>query len=224
MLCAGLWYDGAFQPTRPVGGATYPSFPIILTNTYFNPRAPWGARLTHLEWGQCHSYFNPRAPWGARQRRDIGALPSHGISTHAPRGGRDSARPRRRPPGENFNPRAPWGARRGGGLIANFPVNDFNPRAPWGARLPIGIICSITKDFNPRAPWGARRQTRTKSCWRFCGVCPKGGTFKGFEPRRLSQKGGGGLCLNGARRCEPPGAFCPLPVRTGYTSSTPSGS
>ena len=80
-----------FQSTRPMRGATffcsaslfrllisihaphagrdYRLYTCTYVATYFNPRAPCGAR--RLYW--CHSsyppYFNPRAPCGARQQK-----------------------------------------------------------------------------------------------------------------------------------------------------------
>ena len=57
-----------FQSTRPIRGATWHTArTATLPKEYFNPRAPYGARLSLIAspiW--CCLYFNPRAPYGAR--------------------------------------------------------------------------------------------------------------------------------------------------------------
>ena len=100
------WISPAiFQSSRPVGGATATaSFPAI-----------------------CRIYFNPRAPWGARL--PVSGQPNHVqlISILAPRGGRDGHRAVRISCcKQNFNPRAPWGARQQKctNLLAHFAITD----------------------------------------------------------------------------------------------------
>ena len=102
---------GAFQPTRPLRGATSMSVTSSLFShfnprapcgarraqpscrnspaPYFNPRAPCGARPRSrpLDCRRCH--FNPRAPCGARQSDKITCPNRAQISTHAPLAGRD---------------------------------------------------------------------------------------------------------------------------------------
>ena len=169
----------AFQSTRPVGGATVKLSRHISNLRCFNPRAPWGGDQRSCSSPRRCSCFNPRAPWGARLFDGCGVFWRHGVSIHAPRGGRDDHSPGVRPHPKRFNPRAPWGAR----LMTPEMVTMgqcFNPRAPWGARL-FGrgfVIRSLRVSihaprggrdrrktqkqsawvrFNPRAPWGARR-------------------------------------------------------------------
>ena len=123
----------AFQPTRPLRGATTGFFGVIHFIDNFNPRAPCGARRGVVQWSHVTLYFNPRAPCGARhiqiQSKTLhkrfqptrplrGATPSvtgchkfFYISTHAPLAGRDQARARKQAVSSHFNPRAPCGAR-----------------------------------------------------------------------------------------------------------------
>ena len=57
------------------------------------------------------TYFNPRAPCGARQDAPHQDRVHSGISIHAPRAGRDSHGKRPAARQRDFNPRAPCGAR-----------------------------------------------------------------------------------------------------------------
>ena len=56
----------------------------------FNPRAPCGARRHVIPSKILNLYFNPRAPCGARRRQVIRNVQRIHISTHAPLAGRDS--------------------------------------------------------------------------------------------------------------------------------------
>ena len=149
------------------------------------------------------SYFNPRAPRGARQALVFAASMLRVISIHVPREGHDIlfsllppivSRISIHVPREghdykqtalflldiDFNPRAPRGARHFDySIISNAVVIsihvpreghdaelnaeiratavNFNPRAPRGARLrPSAKPKHVTRHFNPRAPRGAR--------------------------------------------------------------------
>ena len=78
-----------FQSTRPIRGATSLGSITQTLVGHFNPRAPYGARLSPwATWRRRICYFNPRAPYGARR----GAL-LHSLQLR------------------DFNPRAPYGAR-----------------------------------------------------------------------------------------------------------------
>ena len=105
--------------------------------SYFNPRAPCGARPLPL-WtaATLGSHFNPRAPCGARRCHTS----------------------ERRPSRRNFNPRAPCGARHGavGDL---WDVCLFQSTRPvWGATGARSRWRCRGCYFNPRAPCGARPQ------------------------------------------------------------------
>ena len=80
-----------FQSTRPIRGATNGITTCARLGHHFNPRAPYGARLSqHPPLIQQRGDFNPRAPYGAR------------LSTGGLGFSKDG----------DFNPRAPYGARR----------------------------------------------------------------------------------------------------------------
>ena len=102
---------GAFQPTRPLRGATTATPRTSNGILNFNPRAPCGARPATAVGVCMAAYFNPRAPCGARltfflMRRPQNlfqptrplrgathalrdAIAAVDISTHAPLAGRD---------------------------------------------------------------------------------------------------------------------------------------
>ena len=160
---------GAFQPTRPLRGATkvahadWLRVPAISTHaplagrdgcgmtccthtTNFNPRAPCGARLTPRR-SRCYRIgnFNPRAPCGARQRS--------GANRRAAR---------------YFNPRAPCGAR-----LNWLTVYELKPDISTHAPLAGRDACrrpslTLRWNFNPRAPCGARQQKSTNHYAHFC--------------------------------------------------------
>ena len=127
-------------------------------------------------------YFNPRAPYGARLYELTRHFVSTKISIHAPHTGRDTSTPRPKwqptprfqstrpirgatifsllsvPDSTNFNPRAPYGARRLSWTSRSRSLTNFNPRAPYGARQHIWLRLERPgKYFNPRAPYGARQ-------------------------------------------------------------------
>ncbi len=72
-------------------GATCRVMLYFWMSSYFNPRAPCGARRGRDGSARrYHLYFNPRAPCGARrERKKYGKVIESGISIHAPHAGRD---------------------------------------------------------------------------------------------------------------------------------------
>ena len=135
----------------------------------------------------CFTYFNPRAPRGARPELNVLFIKVLNISIHVPREGHDRTDISALFTVSNFNPRAPRGARRKCPFIP-FVMSYFNPRAPRGARPPfnsrrvprgrisihvpreghddlkLGHKASVS-NFNPRAPRGARRlRSTTRVC------------------------------------------------------------
>ncbi len=145
---------GAFQFTRPVGGATearFAPFEIEIVSIH----APRGGR---------------DAAWDATV--DVDPL----VSIHAPRGGRD-------PEGWKMGQLEPFQFTRPvGGATATTTNrstvgNCFNSRAPWGARPATPRSRRGSSSFNSRAPWGARptRSCRTKPSTKFQFTRPVGG-------------------------------------------------
>ena len=135
-----------FQSTRPIRGATRKCAKI----------------------GQICSYFNPRAPYGARPLKKSGTANTQSFQSTRPIRGATRAKIIRITGIKNFNPRAPYGARRVQ-TGKRDGCNHFNPRAPYGARLTQIMSGSVDEDFNPRAPYGARRPTTTREIPRTSG-------------------------------------------------------
>ena len=146
---------GAFQPTRPLRGATRLCCGRC-RNMDFNPRAPCGARPIRQRETQVWR-ISTHAPLAGRDFTDTGSFadrflfqptrPLRGatfraeslglvslISTHAPLAGRDT------PVADAaaaaaVSTHAPLAGRDISCRIAWFGLIDFNPRAPCGARL-----------------------------------------------------------------------------------------
>ena len=124
---------GAFQPTRPLRGATLTCYPVHRFHG-ISTHAPLAGR----DWS--------RAPSGL----------AYYISTHAPLAGRDLVAQHVALRLPRFQPTRPL---RG----ATVMISDrspyyyyFNPRAPCGARLFWSAAFFRLCYFNPRAPCGAR--------------------------------------------------------------------
>ena len=81
-----------FQSTRPMRGATCAKFERKEKDSYFNPRAPCGARREAPPSYSREKNFNPRAPCGARHGVIYDSWNSENISIHAPHAGRDFRR------------------------------------------------------------------------------------------------------------------------------------
>ena len=172
-----------FQPTRPLRGATHS--PVVRPPPYgISTHAPLAGRdIPRKSAGATRTYFNPRAPCGARlcivpslirtmifqpTRPLRGATPSpvwsgqHGvISTHAPLAGRDGVVFQFAALTHRFQPTRPL---RGATSVCSTwrPLSwYFNPRAPCGARQSVvRALNRVERNFNPRAPCGARPRTR----------------------------------------------------------------
>ena len=129
-----------------------PSFLLISLHSYFNPRAPRGARRAHRARYRPKCYFNPRAPRGARLAvlsltSTIGA-----ISIHVPREGHDYSCKARRKPQLHFNPRAPRGARLSHKSGTEEHSQYFNPRAPRGARPALPEVVPAPEPISIHVP------------------------------------------------------------------------
>ena len=151
--------------------------------SHFNPRAPYGARLSLCLLNAAPLYFNPRAPYGARHALFAGAFKAHQFRSTRPIRGATAEYPSINALRIHFNPRAPYGARRQslqqrncGGLISiHAPHTGRDPtttttttreiprtkgfqstRPIRGATQPSDRGNAPERHFNPRAPYGAR--------------------------------------------------------------------
>ena len=173
---------GAFQSTRPAWGATAQTKCKDVRKTYFNPRAPHGARRRRTGRARGQVRFQSTRPaWGAtkagRQGRGKGGISIHAprmgrdcgenaaclyvlISIHAPRMGRD--RTSCQTPKYIFiSIHAPRMGRDHIGFSCPTGLRDFNPRAPHGARHIEQRVVQMEFEFQSTRPaWGA---TETKS-------------------------------------------------------------
>ena len=172
-----------FQSTRPARGATpdddRDSFKVDVS--IHAPRA--GRDSRHIPHQRGWQRFNPRAPRGARPTHIAQTANPNPVSIHAPRAGRDLHRKRTLQADSGFNPRAPRGARHrdfesieaelqfqstrpargatGPVDVSTPPDNPFQSTRP--ARGATGMAQTFQREewsFNPRAPRGARHDRR----------------------------------------------------------------
>ena len=170
---------GAFQPTRPLRGATKACSAAQASPRCFNPRAPCGARLALLSAATSGRKFQPTRPLRGATSGAFPAPRLGRISTHAPLAGRDKTVQRLLNWTQNFNPRAPCGARLHcpDKISTQFLFQPTRPlrgatrrrrcaggamqistHAPLAGRDTVSSIPSRTlSHFNPRAPCGARQ-------------------------------------------------------------------
>ena len=155
-------------------------------NTYFNPRAPCGARPKIISFYNSRDIFQSTRPVrGATSRLFLNSKPFE-ISIHAPRAGRDPCVGSLEGVLWYFNPRAPCGARHTL-TTRQWNESNFNPRAPCGARRTITSRLIACINFNPRAPCGARQSRPAKAS-----------SFQDFNPRAPC---GARPLFGGSRRC-----------------------
>ena len=146
---------GAFQPTRPLRGAT-PLQTYKYRKQQISTHAPLAGRDSRgIVLKSRLEYFNPRAPCGARPPHSL-QVSGHGcISTHAPLAGRDAETVSHRYLAYNFNPRAPCGARPPSvtGAINN---SIFQPTRPLRGATFIGHDLTRLEWISTHAPLAGR--------------------------------------------------------------------
>ena len=158
----------AFQPTRPLRGAT--AFEYSIEPYYkISTHAPLAGRDQGRP-KQLHGlhHFNPRAPCGARRGVRVTSAADQ-ISTHAPLAGRDTIAPCAVLP-RTISTHAPLAGRDKAVDADGKPTEWISTHAPLAGR---DCSCSrrsypTQQDFNPRAPCGARQQKCTNHYAHFC--------------------------------------------------------
>ena len=162
----------------PHAGHDFAGARLPVPYSYFNPRAPCGARLTGSRDSQSCHYFNPRAPCGARHFVNVGSVLEIIISIHVPHAGHDFPVTEYRVPLNVFQSTCPM---RG---TTHRPVklflrHRFQSTCPMrGTTCLFRLYWASARDFNPRAPCGARltRSTSSYSPNPFQSTCPMRGT------------------------------------------------
>ena len=138
---------GAFQPTRPLRGATTTAASSGHDIRIFQPTRPLrGATARTAGKSFLRKYFNPRAPCGAR--------PTVAKSDLAQ---------------DVFQPTRPLRGATNGRVILEKKGEEFQPTRPLrGATWLLVLILCFLLYFNPRAPCGARQQKCTNHYAHFC--------------------------------------------------------
>ena len=166
-----------FQSTLPLRGATAITRHLLRSRQNFNPRSPYGERLSKRDTDEGSVLFQSTLPLRGATIVRIEAELAVVISIHAPLTGSDHLRQRHRVLGRYFNPRSPYGERPAAPAPST-TGKDFNPRSPYGERpdrphrddgAAISIHAPLTgsdsgcpaaagrrRYFNPRSPYGER--------------------------------------------------------------------
>ena len=101
-------------------------------------------------------YFNPRAPYGARLRIPQALCDEVLFQSTRPIRGATCSRGTQALWFFYFNPRAPYGARRSCSLMPPSARTFQSTRPIRGATGQLRDRCTTGRNFNPRAPYGAR--------------------------------------------------------------------
>ena len=130
-----------FNPRAPCGARRYPEIKQLGYGPRFQPTRPLRGATTQVLLDMMQrTIFQPTRPLrGATVPVTYYSENDDGISTHAPLAGRDEFKP-----------------------VLTASMGHFNPRAPCGARLSETIQAHNLTYFNPRAPCGARPGTATR--------------------------------------------------------------
>ena len=115
---------------------------------YFNPRPPWGGRLSSPIKSMTLFIFQSTPSVGrATQNHSTTETPPKKISIHALRGEGDFKFVTVRGRNVYFNPRPPWGGRRYRISKKSEEARYFNPRPPWGGRRANASLSVLKQKF-----------------------------------------------------------------------------
>ena len=95
----------------PRGGSDSEPERVVAPIDYFNPRSPWGERLSRNTGSIAGREFQSTLPVGGATSTPQLLKPWFMISIHAPRGGSDYCISWNGGSYQDFNPRSPWGER-----------------------------------------------------------------------------------------------------------------
>ena len=171
---------GAFQPTRPLRGATTVCFRFLLRWRLFQPTRPLRGATNTRSPATSVRDFNPRAPCGARPLGPKEKALIILISTHAPLAGRDS-RFSERTIQHYISTHAPLAGRDAGTAQECRELAVFQPTRPLrGATGTIFYIFPQVSGFQPTRPLRGTTESFYQSPW--------SGTFQPTRPLRGATK------------------------------------
>ena len=126
----------------PLTGSDSKKDTLLSVTSHFNPRSPYGERLSGFISSAVWALFQSTLPLRGATRVDRYKYRRHLISIHAPLTGSDLSR-----------------------ISCSVPRLDFNPRSPYGERPTRQRDYHLHRNFNPRSPYGERPR-----CWLLCVV------------------------------------------------------
>ena len=137
----------AFQPTRPLRGATI---------------TPKRRKAKTIK-------FQPTRPLRGATERAREKVLADGISTHAPLAGRDHNSKEKKSKNHKISTHAPLAGRDLFQDCSSNQQKQFQPTRPLRGATALSCAAKLRKqDFNPRAPCGARQQKCTNHYAHFC--------------------------------------------------------
>ena len=184
IICATCGFCCAFQLTRPVWGEpkqrivlppenwisthsprvgrTFLSTTAPYHCVHFNSLAPCGANPYSTRLPKTRRHFNSLAPCGANPFTMSPFALSIAISTHSPRVGRTSQKPKAKNLERYFNSLAPCGANHGrkGSKTMKMTISTHSPRVGRTHVTHKEIAAEL--DFNSLAPCGANHSLRKR--------------------------------------------------------------
>ena len=190
------------------------------TRRYFNPRIPYGMRLTRRNSPNCSTYFNPRIPYG--MRRASMHVPVHVLEFQSTHPVWDATTP---PAVVCWMLTISIHASRMGCDIRlhgwRYLFDYFNPRIPYGMRQLFKLGCQPRFDFNPRIPYGMRRSRETGGM-----QSPKisiHASRMGCDAKRRYHSGWSGISIHASRMGCDPSSYCDCPSLSNFNPRIPYG-
>ena len=135
---------------------------MFISHSDFNPRSPWGERLSKSESQTILFPFQSTLPAGGATIAYASDATWSRISIHAPRGGSDNPQPCRPHVRRRFQSTLPVGGATPSSIGWRSPVTFQSTLPVGGATCILFQQPDFARDFNPRSPWGERPATTTE--------------------------------------------------------------
>ena len=149
----------SFQSTPPIRVATRSAGRLMRRRHYFNPRHPYGWRLSPATFSSHAATFQSTPPIRVATQSQLNYITGDKISIHATHTGGDGKGCKDKQQCDISIHATHTG---GDAIITLRACRDlnFNPRHPYGWRPGDYAVAASLRNFNPRHPYGWRRDGR----------------------------------------------------------------